>query len=110
MHDRAAGHRDSPLHATRAAKPTGDDAASDRPHAWSSDVVLPPGERTAGTGSRSVRGGPADPKPSGFHLLIGVFAWPAASRSRKRAVIRTASFARTLYTICTCTPPCIDPQ
>ena len=41
MHDRAAGHRDSPLHATRAAGPTGDDAASGRPHAWSSDVVLP---------------------------------------------------------------------
>jgi hypothetical protein len=31
-------------------------------------------------------------------------------RSAKRAVIRTASFARTLYTICTCTLPCIDPQ
>ena len=30
--------------------------------------------------------------------------------SAKRAVIRTASFARTLYTICTCTLPCIDPQ
>jgi len=29
--------------------------------------------------------------------------------SAKRAVIRTASFARTLYTICTCTLPCIDP-
>ena len=30
--------------------------------------------------------------------------------SAKRAVIRTASFARTLYTICTCTLLCIDPQ
>jgi hypothetical protein len=29
--------------------------------------------------------------------------------SAKRAVIRTASFARTLYTICTRTLPCIDP-
>jgi hypothetical protein len=29
--------------------------------------------------------------------------------SAKRAVIRTASFARTLYTICTCTVPYIDP-
>ena len=33
-----------------------------------------------------------------------------ATRSQKRAVTRTASFARTLYTICTRTLLRIDPQ
>ena len=42
-----------------------------------------PGERTAGTGSRSVRGGPADPKPSGSHLLIGVIAMAGGQQITK---------------------------
>ena len=43
-------------------------------------------------------------------LPIAPSPWSTGARSRRRAVIRTASFARTLYTICTYTLPCIDPQ
>ena len=58
--------------------------------------------------------GRMDPEPaldrgSGMHA-VGVFSVVGGRRTAERAVIRTASFARTLYTICTYTLPYIDPQ
>ena len=53
---------------------------------------------------------PVDRRLPGFRLPIASLPWLTVIRSPKRAVIRTASFARTLYTICTRTLPYIDPQ
>jgi hypothetical protein len=55
-----------------------------------------------------------DNRPRRDHLSPGsacrVFDRRSRASDHKGAVIRTASFARTLYTICTCTLPCIDPR
>ena len=75
------------------------------PAAGTNKASPPPGEsrtpKNRPTGMRGITSQTSSPAP-----ITG----QNGHESAKRAVIRTASFARTLYTICTCTLPCIDPQ